>query len=101
MTDPPKIIRVEECNADGKILSDFVTKNSVLPFQKLEMSSEFLKHKPEKWASNTSYIDVQQCIHKIKVVNDAAERGISKILNFKSILGLNEDQKQLMLQVVE
>ena len=42
MTDPPKIISVEECNADGKILSDFVTKNSV--------NSEFLKHKPEKWA---------------------------------------------------
>ena len=71
MTDPPKIISVEECNADGKILSDFVTKNNV--------SSEFLKHKPEKWASNTSYNDVQQCIHELEVENDAAESGFSMI----------------------
>ena len=71
MTDPPKIMSVEECNADGKILSDFVNKNNV--------SSEFLKHKHEKWASNTSCIDVQQCIHELEVENDAAESGFSMI----------------------
>ena len=75
MTDPPKRISVEECNAGGKTLSDFVTKNSMLLFEKLEISPEFLKLKPEMWASNTSYIDGQQCIHELKVVNDAAERG--------------------------
>ena len=40
-------------------------------------------------------------VRQLKVINDAAERGISLIQNFNSVLTNQEEQKQFLLQVVE
>jgi len=40
-------------------------------------------------------------VESLKVVNDIAERGVSLISSFSSVLTNQEEQKQFLLQVVE
>ena len=40
-------------------------------------------------------------MHSIKVVNDAAERGVALIQLFNAAITPQEEQKQFLLQVVE
>ena len=82
-------------------LSDFVTKNTRQLFIALDIKDHFLTKSPDTWATDSNYIAGQQKVKSLKVVNDAAERGVALIQEFNTVLTVQEDQKQFLLQVVE
>lgn len=84
-----------------KKLSDFVTSNSYILLRILSASLTFLQIDPTLWERNAEYIQAKQKVDAIKVVNDAAERGVKLISDFNEILCNSEEQKQYLLQVVE
>lgn len=65
------------------------------------MSTEFFENDPTTWSKNESYKQCFNIVNKIKVVNDAAERGVKLIGDYNEILTKNENQKQFLLQVVK
>ncbi|VVC38145.1 Hypothetical protein CINCED_3A013392 [Cinara cedri] len=82
-------------------LCDFVCKNTLKLFKALDIPQDFLNPHPSTWENNNDFIESRKRIQNLKVVNDAAERGISLIQTFNGILTNQEEQKQYLLQVVE
>jgi len=56
---------------------------------------------PDTWSTDNDYIVGQRKVRSLKVVNDAAERGVALIQAFSGVLTNQEEQKQFLLQVVE
>jgi hypothetical protein len=81
-------------------LHDFVTNNTYKLFTALDIKTDFLTTPPNTWISNIEYIDGCEKIKKLKVVNDAAERGIA-LMTFFNGTRTNQDQQQYLLQVIE
>ena len=52
------------------------------------------------WGRDKEYIAGQQKVKALKVVNDAAERGVALIQAFNGVLTCQEEQKQFLLQVI-
>jgi len=67
----------------------------------LDIQQDFLNHHPSTWGSNKNFVDGLKRVQNLKVVNDAAERGIALIQSFNGILTNQEEQKQYLLHVVE
>ena len=67
----------------------------------MQIETDFLQQDPSNWGSNEHYNISRQRVQQLKVVNDAAERGVSLIQNFNSVITNQEEQKQHLLQVVE
>ena len=84
-----------------KQLADFVSTSTKQLFSAMNISQEFLKSHPSEWINDPIYVDSQTTVAQLKVVNDAAERGISLIEAFNSAITIKEEQKQFLLQVVE
>lgn len=61
----------------------------------------FLKIDPNGWITNESYLRAEEVVNKISVVNDTAERAINLITRFNKKVTSSEDEKQMVLQVVE
>ncbi|KAF0703407.1 Uncharacterized protein FWK35_00035355, partial [Aphis craccivora] len=57
-------------------LCDFVSKNTLKLFTTLDIQQDFLNHHPSTWGSNKNFVDGLKRVQNLKVVNDAAERGI-------------------------
>lgn len=91
------------CNDDisDKTLEFFVGPASWLFFRVLQIDTAFLEHDVGLWAEEKSYKDANKIIQSLKVVNDAAERGIALATIFNSSLTRREDEKQLLFQMVE
>ena len=66
----------------------------------MQNATDFLQEDPSSW-DNNEYYRISCLRVQLKVVNDAAERGVSLIQNFNSIITNQEKQKQYLLQVVE
>lgn len=103
-TDNPdslRRIKVEKEQITSQNLPDFTSINTMDLFTALEIETSFLDHKPSKWNTIKAYLEGKNKVKSLKVVNDAAERGIALISTFNDILTNKEDQKQYLLQVVE
>ena len=67
----------------------------------LDIPQNFLQNHPSTWEQDDSYLAARSQLQKLKVVNDAAERGVALIQSFNGILTNQEEQKQYLLQIVE
>jgi hypothetical protein len=99
--DPPQRIAFEENRTAGYELPYFVSVNTRKLFVSLGINQTFLDEDPATWNTNDDYFQAQAATQKLKVVNDAAERGIALCQTFNAVLTKHEDQKQFLLQVVE
>jgi len=84
-----------------KQLSDFVSQHTKQLFTAFDIPEHFLMNSPDTWCSDDDYIVGQRKVKSLKVVNDAAERGVALIQQFNGVLTNQEEQKQFLLQVVE
>lgn len=82
-------------------LHDFVSKRTMVFFNCLGISTEFLKEDPETWENLADYKQGLHTVRQFKVVNDNAERGVALIQAYNTSLTKDEDQKQYLLQVIE
>jgi hypothetical protein len=82
-------------------LSDFVSQHTRQLFTALDIPQHFLTISPNLWDSNKEYIIGLQRVRSLKVVNDAAERGVALIQEFNGVLTVQEEQTQFLLQVIE
>jgi hypothetical protein len=82
-------------------LADFVTQGTKNFFYSLSISQVFLLHDPHLWNSNEQYVTAQSKLKYLKVVNDAAKRGVALSQSFNSVLTNQAEQKQFLLQVVK
>ncbi len=94
-------IQVDASVISSKQLPDFVSVNSYKLLAAMHTSLDFLTVPPSQWESNPSYIATKARIDNLKVVNDAAERGVALIQSFNAVISNQEEQKQFLLQVVE
>lgn len=81
-------------------LSQFVTSESLNLFSRFEVSSEFLKLDPNKWETDTHYVQGLNAFSKLIVTNDVAERGVKLIQEYINILPKDDEQRQFLLHVV-
>ncbi|KAE8739196.1 hypothetical protein FOCC_FOCC015302 [Frankliniella occidentalis] len=82
-------------------ISDLVTKKSLFFFEKLCISTEFLKTSPENWPEEETYIHGKEVCESLVVVNDIAERGVGLVKEYINTLYKKEESLQQLLQVVE
>ena len=97
----PRVKSLDESTMSKLMLPDFVSSNTVKFFAAMQIEMDFLQQNPSVWQSNEHYISGYHKVQQLKVVNDAAERGVSLIENFNSVITNQEEQKQYLLQVVE
>lgn len=84
-----------------KNFSELVSKESQKLFVRFNIDMNFLKNSPSTWENDHNYQKGLNIFKKMKIVNDAAERGVKLIHEFNNILTKNEEEKQFILQVVE
>lgn len=84
---------------DETILCKLVCQSSKNMFKRFNLSDEFIKIHPNSWNNQSEYKEAEAVIKNIKVVNDAAERGIKLIEEFNTSITYDEDQKQYLMQV--
>lgn len=85
-----------QCN-----LSDFVSKKTEFFFGRFGLSASFLNTDPSTWENNADYKNAfAHCIN-LAVVNHSAERGVKFMADYNRILTNNEEEKKMMLQIVE
>lgn len=99
--NPLRRIKIPDTQIRKMVLSDFVTDNTLRLFAALEIETEFLRTKPNTWHENVQFLNGLQKVKGMKVVNDAAERGVALISEFNGVLTNQEDQQNYLLQVVE
>ncbi|KAG0718962.1 hypothetical protein GWK47_051478 [Chionoecetes opilio] len=75
------------------------TLDSLLPGREEEVGT-LLEKSPETWETEATFLDMKRNVSQMKVVNDAAERGIALATSFNSIITKDEDQQQYLLKVV-
>ena len=107
MEEPPKRIHLDIWKARDEDICEmrmehFVTKNTLLFFQRLSIPTGFLfECDPAIWEDNVDYQRSNEMLKELKVVNDSAERGVALIEEYNSILTRKENQKQYLLKVVQ
>lgn len=82
-------------------LDDFVSEKTKNFFSRFRLSSTFLKFDPSTWETKYDFEEGWSFCKDLFVVNDTAERGVKFIKDYNRILTNDEEQKQLLLQVVE
>jgi hypothetical protein len=97
----PRVESLDESSLSQLTLSHFVSRSTNKFFDAMQIEADFLQQDPSNWDSNEQYNISRQRVQQLKVVNDAAERGVSLIQNFNSVITIQEEQKQYLLQVVE
>lgn len=81
-------------------LDQFVTKNSMLFFEKLQISSDFLNVDPHTWESRDDFKYCLKIVQALQVINDKAERGVALITEYNSLLTKDESKRQSIVQVM-
>lgn len=99
--DPQRRIKIDEKHISGMQLYDFVTHNTKKLFEALQIPMDFLLLHPSTWEEDEGFLAGKRKLQQLKVVNDAAERGVALIQSFNAVLTNQEDQKQYLLQLVE
>ena len=59
------------------------------------------QHTPDKWDDLPEYRTARSTVAALKVINDAAERGVKLVSDYTKVITRNEDQLQYLLQMVE
>ncbi|XP_076060300.1 uncharacterized protein LOC143036625 [Oratosquilla oratoria] len=67
----------------------------------LSEEPEFLTKDPSSWENDDLYRRFEKAAHELKAVNDCAERAISLIQQFNTVITKDEDQRQFLLRVVQ
>ena len=97
--DPSKRITLDQATIHNKELHDFVTENTRKFFHILSLPDSFLEIDPDNWITNPDYLEAEDVIRELRVVNDTAER-VALMQEHNSLLTKNKEQTQFALQVV-
>lgn len=81
-------------------ISDFINSSSMKFFERFNIATDFLNQNPEEWYKNVNYQKGISVLSQVKVVNDAAERGVKLITDFNDKITKDEEQKQFLMQTV-
>ncbi|ESO01544.1 hypothetical protein HELRODRAFT_174506 [Helobdella robusta] len=81
--------------------SGFRTSYRNVPGNCLDIPQNFLSSSPDMWNNDNDYIIGQRKVRSLKVVNDAADKGVALIQEFNRVVTNDEDQKEYLLQVIE
>lgn len=82
-------------------IEDFVTPESWLLFQSVQIEPTFLKLTPDKWAEDSTYVKLKGIVDALRVINDAGERAVKLGSDFTGIMTKSEEGRQNILQSVE
>lgn len=82
-------------------LVDFVGPESLYLFKTLDLSKEWLTERVGMWEMDPNYNKAKEFVTNLKVVNDAAERGVKLISEFATKITTDETQRMWLLQTVE
>lgn len=68
-------------------------------FDKTGISPSFLDKDPTEWENDAVYLKVSHIVRHLKVVNDAAERGVALVTRYMNTSAnkLSEDEPQRQL----
>lgn len=84
---------------NNELPTSLLSAKSMMMFKRFGLSTNFLKIDPSEWNTQNDYIQGQQIIRSLKVVNDTAERGVKLMEEFNEKITKDEDQKQFLLKV--
>lgn len=65
------------------------------------MSTDFLEQDPSTWDTSYAFDEGWTFCRDLFVVNDVAERGVKFFQEYNKILTNDEEEKQLLLQIIE
>lgn len=82
-------------------LGDFATTRTMDLLCHNNNDNSFLVSVPQEWPANEQYRAGQSRLKLLRVVNDTAERAVKLFEEFITLLTNDEEEKQLLLQVVE
>ena len=86
------------CNTE---LADLVTPVSWFIFRKLKLTGRFLMLPVSAWKGTEEYKVLHQYVSTIKVVNDAAERGIKLCSEVIQKITTDERTRENLIQVIQ
>jgi hypothetical protein len=81
-------------------ISDFINSSSMKVFERINIATDFLDQKPEEWYKNINYQKGIPALSQVKVVNDAAKKGVKLITDFIDKITKDEEQKQFLMHIV-
>jgi hypothetical protein len=102
----PKRIQVDLNNIHNMNLAHFVSENTKVFFETMfdpnivAVNLEFLKEDPSQWYNNDMYIQAEEIVSKLMVVNDTAERAVALLKEFNAIGPKQEEQKQALFIIM-
>lgn len=82
-------------------LKDLIGPESHTIFHLLDVGTDWLAKPINQWSSDPGFLVAEQFVRTVKVVNDAAERGVKLISDFATILTSDPQQRSWLLQGVE
>ena len=82
-------------------LVDLVGPMSWLLFERLDLSSDWLKAEVRLWSENSDFLAAQNFVRTVKTTNDCAERAVKLMTDYSTNLTTKEDKKQQILKVVD
>lgn len=82
-------------------LGDFATTRTADFLCRYNVDNTFLLSAPQQWPEIEQYRSGQARLKMLRVVNDTAERAVKLFEEYNSLLTNDEEEKQLLLQVVE
>ena len=82
-------------------LVDLIGPDSHILFLSLGVSMHWLEKPVTEWNSHPDFNTAEAFVRTVKVVNDAAERGVKLISDFSNLINMNPEQRAALLQAVE
>ena len=70
-------------------------------FSVLDVATDWLSKPAVDWSSDSAFLVAERFVRTVKVVNDAAERGVKLISDFATIVTTDPEQRAWLLQGVE
>jgi hypothetical protein len=98
---PSKRIQLDQSVIREKRLRDFVTRNTRKFFEILSIPDSFLEVDPGSWETNPDYLQAEDIVRALRVVNDTAERGVALMQEYNALLTKDEEQTQFALQIIQ
>lgn len=89
----PKRIKIDLNFIVNQTLADFVTENTLIFFNSFFKSHtlDFLNLDPNEWYENDHYLEAENLVNNLIVVNDVAERAVSLVKKYNDKFTKNED----------
>jgi hypothetical protein len=82
-------------------LTDLIGPESHALFSVLDVATDWLSKPAVDWSSDSAFLVAERFVRSVKVVNDAAERGVKLISDFATIVTTDPEQRAWLLQGVE